>query len=148
MKENVGIDEPTNEGEEVVVIHHNDTIHDNNEDEGIQEENALNDGTTQEEEESQPSSPYRIPENLREVPSHPLNNVIGDPHVSVRTRFELNQMIAHCAFVSQIEPKNFNEANNDSNWIIAMQEELSQFERNNVWELVPKPNDRMIIGTK
>ena len=29
-----------------------------------------------------------------------------------------------------------------------MQEELSQFERNNVWELVPRPNDRMIIGTK
>jgi Reverse transcriptase (RNA-dependent DNA polymerase) len=29
-----------------------------------------------------------------------------------------------------------------------MQEELAQFERNKVWELVPRPHDRMIIGTK
>ena len=33
-------------------------------------------------------------------------------------------------------------------WICAMQEELAQFERNEVWELVPRPSDRMIIGTK
>ena len=29
-----------------------------------------------------------------------------------------------------------------------MQEELVQFERNKVWELVPAPKDRAIIGTK
>ena len=29
-----------------------------------------------------------------------------------------------------------------------MQEELTQFERNKVWSLVPKPHDRPIIGTK
>ena len=29
-----------------------------------------------------------------------------------------------------------------------MQEELHQFERNQVWHLVPKPKDRTIIGTK
>ena len=57
-------------------------------------------------------------------------------------------MIAHCAFVSQLEPKTFKEANNEENWICAMQEELDQFTRNNVWELVPKPKDRMIISTK
>jgi Reverse transcriptase (RNA-dependent DNA polymerase) len=37
-------------------------------------------------------------------------------------------MIAHCAFVSQIEP--------------------TKFERNKVWELVPMPKNRGIIGTK
>ena len=31
---------------------------------------------------------------------------------------------------------------------MAMQEDLSQFERNNVWELVPKPEHQSIIGTK
>jgi len=31
------------------------------------------------------------------------------------------------AFVSQVEPKNLNEALKDSNWILAMQEELNQF---------------------
>ena len=29
-----------------------------------------------------------------------------------------------------------------------MQEELNQFERNKVWELVPRPNDQSVIGTK
>ena len=29
-----------------------------------------------------------------------------------------------------------------------MQEELNQFERNEVWELVPRPSNQMVIGTK
>ena len=29
-----------------------------------------------------------------------------------------------------------------------MQEELNQFERNEVWELVPRPSDHPIMGTK
>ena len=29
-----------------------------------------------------------------------------------------------------------------------MQEELNQFERNNVWELVPRLKDQSVIGTK
>ena len=29
-----------------------------------------------------------------------------------------------------------------------MQEELNQFERNEIWELVPRPNDQSVIGTK
>ena len=29
-----------------------------------------------------------------------------------------------------------------------MQEELNQFERNKVWDLVPRPRDHPIIGTK
>ncbi|RZB86587.1 Retrovirus-related Pol polyprotein from transposon TNT 1-94 [Glycine soja] len=52
------------------------------------------------------------------------------------------------AFVSMIEPKNFKEAIIDDQWIVAMQEELNQFERNNVRELVEKPHNYPIIGTK
>ena len=29
---------------------------------------------------------------------------------------------------------------------MTMQEELNQFERNKMWELVPRPNDRLVIG--
>ena len=47
-----------------------------------------------------------------------------------------------------MEPKNVYEALTDSDWIVAMQDELHQFERNQVWHLVPKPKDRTIIGTK
>jgi len=51
-------------------------------------------------------------------------------------------------FLSNIEPKNINEALPDSDWVTVMQEELHQFERNKVWHLVPKPKDRTIISTK
>ena len=56
--------------------------------------------------------------------------------------------MGHVAFLSNIEPKNPKEAATDDYWIIAMQEELNQFERNDVWELVPRPTDQSVIGTK
>jgi hypothetical protein len=37
------------------------------------------------------------------------------------------------------EPKNFEEASQKDNWIRAMNEELDQIEKNNTWELVPRP---------
>ncbi|GKC94812.1 retrovirus-related pol polyprotein from transposon TNT 1-94, partial [Tanacetum coccineum] len=44
-----------------------------------------------------------------------------------------------------IEPKNFIEALLESSWIDAMQEEIHEFERLDVWELVPCPDLVMII---
>ncbi|GKE76165.1 gag-pol polyprotein, partial [Tanacetum coccineum] len=41
--------------------------------------------------------------------------------------------------VSTAEPKNIKEAMDDSAWIEAMQEELHQFDKLQVWELVEKP---------
>ncbi|XP_077249100.1 putative mitochondrial protein AtMg00820 [Tasmannia lanceolata] len=52
------------------------------------------------------------------------------------------------AFISQIEPKSIKEAELDEFWLIAMQEELSQVERNKVWKLVPRPRDHPVIGTR
>ena len=40
------------------------------------------------------------------------------------------------------------EALGDESWSIALQEELNQFVRNNVWYLVPRPKDKHVIGTK
>jgi len=37
-----------------------------------------------------------------------------------------------------IEPATVDEALSDDGWILAMQEELNQFQRNDVWDLVPK----------
>ena len=47
-----------------------------------------------------------------------------------------------------IEPKKVDEALNDEFWVLAMQEELNQFERNEVWTLVPRPKTTNVIGTK
>ena len=51
-------------------------------------------------------------------------------------------------FTSKIEPKKVDEALKDKHWIVSMQEELNQFKRNDVWELVPRPTNYNIIGTK
>ena len=50
--------------------------------------------------------------------------------------------------MSQIEPKNINDVLDYENWMIAMQEELNQFERSEVWELVPRPLNQSAIGTR
>ena len=50
--------------------------------------------------------------------------------------------------LSMIEPTTVDEALLDDGWILAMQEELNQFQRNDVWDLVPKPLQKNIIGTK
>jgi len=47
-----------------------------------------------------------------------------------------------------IEPTKVDEALTDDGWILAMQDELNQFKRNDAWDLVPKPEHKNIIGTK
>jgi hypothetical protein len=39
------------------------------------------------------------------------------------------------------------DALRDSDWVLAMQEELNNFTRNEVWHLVPRPNQN-VVGTK
>ena len=54
----------------------------------------------------------------------------------------------HFSFVSSIEPKKIEEALMDVDWVNAMHEELNNFTRNQVWELVKRPKDHNMIGTK
>jgi hypothetical protein len=46
------------------------------------------------------------------------------------------------------EPKNFDEASQHDDWIRAMNEELDHIEKNNTCELVPRPKDKNVIGSK
>ena len=48
---------------------------------------------------------------------------------------KLASFIEHHSFVSCVEPKNVEEALQDSDWINAMHEELNNFTRNEVWTL-------------
>jgi hypothetical protein len=50
-------------------------------------------------------------------------------------------------FVSSIEPFRVEEALQDPDWVLAMQEELNNFKRNEVWSLVPRPKQN-VVGTK
>ncbi|GKG43310.1 hypothetical protein Tco_0479994 [Tanacetum coccineum] len=58
------------------------------------------------------------------------------------------EMCIFALTVSIVEPKNIKEAMADSTWIEAMQDELHQFDRLNVWELVDKPFGKMVIKLK
>ncbi|KAK8913644.1 hypothetical protein KSP39_PZI023491 [Platanthera zijinensis] len=89
-----------------------------------------------------------LPVDLVTTRDHPITQVIGEISAGVQTRSQVNQNLMHTCFLSQIEPQSIQDAEQDPHWIIAMQEELHQFERNKVWELVPKPKDHPIVGTK
>nr|GFB91968.1 hypothetical protein [Tanacetum cinerariifolium] len=93
----------------------------------------------------------RYPSEHRWTKDHPLEQVIGNPSQSVRTRRQLESDAEMCMFaltVSRTEPKNIKEAMADSAWIESMQEELHQFDRLDVWELVKRPLCTNVINLK
>jgi hypothetical protein len=49
--------------------------------------------------------------------------------------------------VSSIEPYRIEDALRDPDWVVIMQEELNNLMRNEVWHLVPRPNQN-VVGTK
>nr|GEW73586.1 Gag-Pol polyprotein [Tanacetum cinerariifolium] len=82
---------------------------------------------------------------------HPLEQVIGNPSQSVRTRRQLESDGEMCMFaftVSRTKPKNIKEAMADSAWIESIQKELHQFDRLDVWELVDRPLYKNVINMK
>jgi hypothetical protein len=78
---------------------------------------------------------------------HPVNSILGDIHKGVTTRYRVAHFCEHYSFVSSIEPYRVQDALKDSDWVLAMQEELNNFTKNEVWHLVPRPNHN-IVGTK
>jgi len=59
-----------------------------------------------------------------------------------------SSVITHSCYLSQFEPKKVDEALQDTDWVNSMHEELHQFVRYDVWELVPRPKGVNVIGTK
>nr|GEV72800.1 copia protein [Tanacetum cinerariifolium] len=93
----------------------------------------------------------RYPSEHRWTKDHPLDQVIGNPSQSVRTRRQLESDGEMCMFaltVSRTKPKKIKEAMADSAWIESMQEELHQFDRLDVWELVDIPLCKKVINMK
>ncbi|WVZ70801.1 hypothetical protein U9M48_019438 [Paspalum notatum var. saurae] len=72
--------------------------------------------------------------------------MIGNIHQRV-TCSSVNSLafFSHSAYVATFEPRDVSHALSDPNWVNAMHEELENFERNHVWDLVePPPNCRPI----
>ncbi|GJR83021.1 hypothetical protein Tco_0153806 [Tanacetum coccineum] len=68
---------------------------------------------------------------------HPIENIIGNPSHLVSTRQQLATDALWCLYnsvLSKVEPKNFKNVVNEDCWFEAMQEEIHQFDRLQVWE--------------
>nr|GEV07611.1 retrovirus-related Pol polyprotein from transposon TNT 1-94 [Tanacetum cinerariifolium] len=82
---------------------------------------------------------------------HPLSQVHETPSKPLQTRRQLETDPEMCMFthtVSIAQPKTIKEEMADSAWIEVMQEELHQFDRLHVWELVDKPFGKNVIRLK
>ena len=88
------------------------------------------------------------PHESKWTKAHPPNQIIGNPSTSVQTRKATANECLFSTFLSKIEPQKVADALNDPDWVIAMQEELNQFERLKVWRLVPSIPGKSVIGTK
>ncbi|KAJ9546418.1 hypothetical protein OSB04_018961 [Centaurea solstitialis] len=88
------------------------------------------------------------PPALRWTKDHPIDKVLGNPSSGVKTRRKSGNICLYVNFISENEPKEIDDALRDPAWVSAMQEELAEFIRNNVWLLVPRPRKRTIIGSK
>ncbi|GKB62516.1 hypothetical protein Tco_0918702, partial [Tanacetum coccineum] len=88
--------------------------------------------------------------NNKWTKDHPLENIIAELARPVSTRLKLHEQALLCyydAFLTVVEPKSYKDALTQACWIEAMQEELNEFERLEVWELVPRPDKVMVIVT-
>ena len=80
------------------------------------------------------------------IKDHPTDLIIGDVSRGVKTRSQALNECSHLVFQSHIEPRNINEALNNEFWFLALQEELNNFDRNNIWDLVQRPKDVLSLA--
>lgn len=96
--------------------------------------------------ESEVRNPGHKGHSIRIQKDHLKDLIIGNLNEEVTTRSR--EVMSNVCFVSKFEPQNVKEALTDEFWINAMQDELSQFKRNRVWNLVPRPEGTNVIGTR
>ncbi|KAJ9547787.1 LOW QUALITY PROTEIN: hypothetical protein OSB04_020330 [Centaurea solstitialis] len=91
-----------------------------------------------------------LPHSRKWTKSHSSSQIIGSPSKPVRTGSTKNtdNKVLYAGFLSDFEPSETQQALSDPDWVKAMQEELAEFERNMVRQLVAKPRGKSIIAMK
>jgi hypothetical protein len=87
----------------------------------------------------------RVHQNVER--DHPVDNILGDIEKGVTTRSCIVNFCEHYLFISSFEPFKVEDALRDPDWVVAMQEELNNFKRNEVRSLVERPKQN-VVGTK
>jgi hypothetical protein len=119
-------------------------------DELVHQDSGMDQGGAQEweereEEEVQQAPPTQVRTNIQR--DHPVDQILDDISKGVTTRSRIANFCEHYSFVSSIELFRVEEALQDSDWVLSIQEELNNFKRNEVWSLVPRPKQN-VVGTK
>ncbi|GJZ58289.1 retrovirus-related pol polyprotein from transposon TNT 1-94, partial [Tanacetum coccineum] len=87
-----------------------------------------------------PENDFEASSSLDIIPTVVHTNTPNSKHVTKWTKDH--------PLEKYLEPKNYKDALTQACWIEAMQEELHEFERLEVWELVPCPDKVMVITLK
>ena len=84
--------------------------------------------------------------------NHPPEVIVGNMNELTLRKCIVDKCVANFVFyscyLSQVEPTKVEEAFQDESWVEALHDELLQFQRNDVWTLVPRSEGEHIIGTK
>jgi hypothetical protein len=93
---------------------------------------------------SEPGAPSHIQK------AHPPQQIIGNLNEKVTCFSRLAHLsyFSNTLFIVLFEPRDIGHALSDSSWVNVMQEELENFERNQVWTLVDPSRDMNVIETK
>jgi hypothetical protein len=125
-------------------------VHPPTQDDGqVPQEEECDQGGAQEDQMMEEEAPRVPPTQVRATIQrhYPVDQILGDISKGVTTRSRLPNFCDHYSFVSSIEPFRVEEALQDPDWVLAMQEELNNFKRNEVWSLVRCPKQN-VVGTK
>ena len=79
--------------------------------------------------------------------NHPKEQIIGSTSDGVQTKRQIMYQ-TEAAYLLQVEPTSTKESYKDESWVKEMNEKLDQIEKNQTWDLVPRPKDKNVIGTK
>jgi hypothetical protein len=82
--------------------------------------------------------------------AHPPQQIIGklNERVTRSSRLARLSCFTNTIFAALFEPRDIRHALYDSSWVNVMHEELENFERNQVWILVERPRDVIVIEIK
>ena len=76
---------------------------------------------------------------------------VGVPTSQRRQRQSPNRFTGYMALMSKCivtEPSSFEEAVEDPAWVDAMVEEYDSIVRNSAWEIVPRPEGKLVVGLR
>jgi hypothetical protein len=93
-------------------------------DEQAPQEEGQDQGATQEEQVMEEEAPRAPPTQVQAMIQrhHPVDQILGDISKGVTTRSRLANFCEHYSFVSSIEPFRVEEALQDPDWVLALQE--------------------------